>query len=139
MQPVDSGFPNGSADMQFTSVTGVTAVPKVDAMVNVAHATMPLERAFWFGPVVVRRTSPLDTALDVRPLPAPVSCAPALAETNVSFVGSKLTSIWNEAGAVLPARERAIGIVTAWPATPLPPQVDNVTVDVMFAPGTFTT
>src|SRR5580704_17153694 len=105
-QPVDKGFPNGSADIQFTNSIGVPAVANKAATVNVAYVTAPPDMPLGFALVVERCTS-----LDDTPMPAPVSTPPAVADTNVNFVASKLRSIWNDPGAVVPPNKSVTGTV----------------------------
>jgi hypothetical protein len=123
--------------MQFVKVT-VVAPPNDDAMAKVAYATVPLAIAFPLVPVVASRTSPLATALAEMPPPAAISSAPAAAETNVNCVTSKVRSTWNEAGATMPEKAMLTGTWKFVPGAPLPPAVDNMTVDGMFPAGIFT-
>ena len=122
IQPVDSGFSKLSVDMQFISITAV-APPNGDAIVKIAVATTPLAMALPLAPRTERRTSPVDTGLDVK------LRAPALAETKASLVASKLRSIWKDDGAVVLAKDRLNGIRTVLPGTPTAPGADKVTVD----------
>ena len=116
----------GAGELQFRSAIG--ALPETNPA-NTVKETVPAVPLAIGVPAAVSRMLPLERTVEVSGL---------LTELNDILVVSKLRSTWNDDGDAVPVDVRFKGICTVMPGAPTAEESDNVTEEVILAPGILT-